>query len=61
MRSFLTSALDDAAQKHESSVGISFACVIYTGQHTKCIGKGAFTRVPQVDQRGWFNEIEFNG
>ena len=23
--------------------------------------KGAFTRVPQVDQRGWINEIEFNG
>ena len=23
--------------------------------------KGAFTRVPQVDQRGWTNEIEFNG
>ena len=22
---------------------------------------GAFTRVPQVDQRGWINEIEFNG
>ena len=21
---------------------------------------GAFTRVPQVDQRGWINEIEFN-
>jgi hypothetical protein len=25
------------------------------------VSKGAFTRVPQVDQRGWFNEIEFNG
>ena len=23
--------------------------------------KGAFTRVPQVDQHGWINEIEFNG
>jgi len=37
MRSFLISGLDDAAQKHEPSVGISFAGVNYTGQHTKCI------------------------
>jgi len=34
------------------------ACSDSTGEVTS---NGTFTRVPQVDQRGWINEIEFNG
>jgi len=30
-------------------------------QSRQCMSKGAFTRVPQVDQRGRINEIEFKG
>ena len=55
LHNVFTQGLSGARNSHPSAPGIE------GNTHFRRVTKGAFTRVPQVGQHGWINEIEFNG